>query len=156
MPIFSYFMWVGAGLLTLLFAAGSVLPQPETRVENPMSYRIAVAAQTRGPEAVSFSGENRIFAQPPVAVAEAQPADKRVLDAFARLNTPEGSQKLNDNTPELRTAKDAPKAKKTVKRKTRQPSESQQMAERDFIMERRAVAYSRSYDASPYPPRLFW
>jgi hypothetical protein len=96
MPILKYFLWVGGGLLALLFAADLYVPKHAMRAEVPHTYHIAIASPVRpGVEALTFSGETRDFGRPPAMTvvdfstqpdAASQAATERTLQARAEVS----------------------------------------------------------------------
>ena len=142
MPVLRYIIWVGVTLLAVFFLTDSYLPKAAERVEKPVSYKIAIESRAQGPEALSFSGENRVF--PQQIIAEAAPkveAPAPVRDAYA---------KLNDNAPQ---AADIPaRSKKVAKRKIRKPATGHA---RDSYGYSQNVAYHRPFDA-PFQRSVFW
>jgi hypothetical protein len=63
--VLQYFLYVGAGLLALLFLADANLPRPELRAETPHHATIRIAATDAGPAAVTFSGPTIDHGAPP-------------------------------------------------------------------------------------------
>jgi hypothetical protein len=135
MPFLRYMIWVGAGLVALLFVMDGVLPKAAARIENEPTYKIAVTSRMRGPEAVSFNGENRVFSQPVVAEAKpVTPATEPVRDSFAKF----------EGTAPQRVEARAP-AKKIAKRQVQKPAN-------DYTQDPQSrysqdVAYTRTFDA---------
>lgn len=143
MPVLRYMIWVSVALLAVLFITDSYMPKAAARIEKPVGYKIAIESRQQGPEALSFSGENRMFA-PQVVAQPAAPAETPapVRDAFA---------KLNDNAP---VAAEAPaQPKKTAKRKVRKPATDYAQVPYGYSQN---VAYQRSYDGPFQRNSSFW
>jgi hypothetical protein len=90
MPIWKYLLWVGGGLLALLFVADVYLPKQPAQATAEHVYNIPIASTApRGPPALTFSGETRHFGPPPpmtVVDFSAHPnAAEQTQDAQAML-----------------------------------------------------------------------
>lgn len=68
MPVWKYCLWVGGGLLALLFVVDFYVPKQPPRTEAHRSYSIPIAATPAVSKAVTFSGETRDFGSPPPMV----------------------------------------------------------------------------------------
>lgn len=115
MPVLGYILWVGGGLLALLFVADLQIPRQPPRTEVPHSYNIHIESNDRdGPKAIAFSGETRSFGPPPAMT---------VVDFAARKPAPSQSEgwteahaQSGDKPPETKAAA-KPVRKKVAKRK---------------------------------------
>jgi hypothetical protein len=66
MPIWKYLLWVGGGLLGLLFVADVYLPKQIAQASAEHVYNIPIASTAPpGPPPLTFSGETRQFVSPP-------------------------------------------------------------------------------------------
>lgn len=150
MPVIKYFVWVGAALLIGLMISGNYLPQPQSRSENQLSYKIAIRSPHRGPEAVSFSGETRIFDAPLLAASDPNEATQN-REATAKI---EASKLENDNVVLAAATLPIVKRKMLAKRKVRQPTKfNMEMVERSHFQD---VTYSQNLPgAPPFALRMF-
>ena len=96
LPLKRYFLYVGAALLTVLFAVDALMPRPANEIfaSGPVLPRIRIHSERKGPEAVIIDTNQRVV--PPLTVqAELQltpqtfaPANARMRESFAQLVTP--------------------------------------------------------------------
>lgn len=72
MPLLGYFFWVGACLLGLLFVTDSYVPKKPDATTVEHTYNIPIkSAAPSGQQAVTFSGETRVFGTPqPMTVVD--------------------------------------------------------------------------------------
>jgi len=111
MPLARYFLFVGAGLLTLLFVVDLCLPKSPAAertyaAANPSAIRIH--SDRKWPERVIFDTTRRTIAPATTGIAESDvpaptgvadvAAKVRVREAFAQL-TPSGSNQLQSVDP---------------------------------------------------------
>jgi len=110
LPVLQYFLYVGAGLVALLFLADANLPRPELRAETPHYAVIRIAASGPGSAAVTFSGPTIDYGAPPamqVVDLSAQAADPR-RQAFAQAaseTSPQAAAQVAAKSPQQRPRK---------------------------------------------------
>lgn len=86
MPVWRYFLWVGGGLLALLFVVDVYLPRQPPRTEAHHTYNIPIAAALVGSEPVTFSGETLDFGSPPpMVVVDFSSRTQRTTEANAQM-----------------------------------------------------------------------
>lgn len=136
MPVLRYITWVGVALLAVLFLTDSYLPKASARAEKPQGYKIAIESRHQGPEAVTFSGENRVFPQQMMA-ATASPTEPpaHIRESFAKLD--------DAATPSAAAIEKPAQPKKTVKRKVRKPASDYAQNANGYAQN---VAYQRPFD----------
>ena len=94
LPLRRYFLFVGGGLLALLFLLDAVLPPParESRASGPYFPVIRIHSELKRPPAVAIDTSQRMIA-PVIAAQDDSPAtpapfimpDSRIRDSFAQL-----------------------------------------------------------------------
>lgn len=149
MPVIKYFVCVGAALFIGLMISANYLPQPQSRSENQLSYKIAIRSHHRGPEAISFSGENQIFGAPLLAASYPNESTQN-----AKATATIDASKLNDNVVLAAATLPIVKRKKLAKRKVRQRTKfHMEMVERSQFQD---VTYSQNLPGAPvFAPRMF-
>jgi hypothetical protein len=101
LPLRRYFLFVGGGLLALLFLLNAVLPPParESSASGPNFPVIRIHSELKRPPAVVIDTTQRIIA-PVIAVQDDSPAalaplvmpDSRIRESFARFVLPSNRQ----------------------------------------------------------------
>lgn len=87
MPVWKYFLWVGGGLLALLFVVDFYLPRQPPRIEAQHTYSIPIAAAQVGSRAITFSGETRDFGSPPpMVVVDFAAQTQQATQAYAQMS----------------------------------------------------------------------
>lgn len=113
MPVLGYILWIGGGLLALLFVADLQLPRQPQRAETPHTYNIPIESQAGSDlKAVTFSGETRNFGPPPPMT---------VVDFAARTPPPSRTESWSEAQAQIGDKPQAakPVRKKVAKRKVR-------------------------------------
>jgi hypothetical protein len=101
LPLRRYFLFVGGGLLALLFLLNAVLPPParESSASAPNFPVIRIHSELKSPPAVVIDTSRRMIA-PVIAVQDDSPAapapfiipDSRIRENFARFVPPSNTQ----------------------------------------------------------------
>ncbi len=101
LPLRGYFLFVGGGLLALLFLLDAVLPPParESRASGPNLPVIRIHSELKRPPAVVIDTSQRMIApviaaqdDSPVAPAPFVMPDSRIRESFAQLVLPSNRQ----------------------------------------------------------------
>ncbi len=88
MPVWRYCLWVGSGLLALLFVADFYLPRQPPRTEA-QRYSIPIAAAQAGARPITFSGETRDFGSPPpMVIVDFSAQTRKPTQAYAQMSGP--------------------------------------------------------------------
>ena len=112
MPVWRYFLWVGGGLLALLFVVDFHLPRQPPRTEVQHAYNIPIAAAPAGSQPVTFSGETRDFGSPPpMVVVDFSAQTQRATQAYAQMGDATHSAK-----PDVKPARPKVAAKRRINR----------------------------------------
>lgn len=92
MPVWKYFLWVGGGLVALLFVADFYVPKEPPRTEAQHAYSIPIAAAQAGSQAITFSGETLDFGSPPpMVVVDFASKAHQATQAYAQMSSASAS-----------------------------------------------------------------
>jgi hypothetical protein len=122
LPLRRYFLFVGGGLLALLFLLDAVLPPParESRASGPNFPVIRIHSELKRPPAVVIDTSQRMIA-PVIAVQDDSPAapapfvmpDSRILENFAQF-VPASKRQASASEPKKPERNPLPKRKLVV------------------------------------------
>lgn len=128
MPIVGYFMWVGGGLVALLFLADLYVPRQPAKAQVHHTYHIPITSSAHaelGP--VRFSGETRSFGPPPpMNVVDFAAHPSRTTQAASRQAMQASAETTSPSSSAEQRAR--PVRKKVAKRKIQR----RRPADRDF------------------------
>lgn len=122
MPVFKYLLWVGGGLLALLFVADVYIPRQPEQTATPYTYNIPIASSSHnGPHAITFRGQTRDFGAPPPMTVVDFAAQSKAATKNAEQPTLQARAEMSGASPAA-AQNTKPARQKAAKRKVRRYS----------------------------------